>query len=76
VATLLTRLKSARSELHAVDRYQYVVVNDDLETAVDRVSSIVDAEEVKRERVRTLDVQVDQLIARLEQEITSYTAKA
>ena len=72
-ATLLTRLKSARTELHAVDRYQYVVVNDDLETAVARVSSIVDAEEVKRNRVRALDAQVDGLIARLEQEITSYT---
>ncbi len=75
-ATLLTRLKSARAELHAVQSYQYVVVNDDLETAVDRVSSIVDAEEVKRERVRALDAQVDGLIARLEQEITSYTTKA
>lgn len=75
-ATLLTRLKSARAELHSVQSYQYVVVNDDLETAVDRISSIVDAEEVKRERVRTLDAQVDGLIARLEQEITSYTTKA
>jgi|SRR5579862_9560035 len=75
-ATLLTRLRSARAELHAVRRYQYVVVNNDLETAIDRVSSIVDAEEVKRERVRALDGQVDGLIARLEQEITSYTSKA
>jgi guanylate kinase len=75
-ASLLTRLKSARRELDAVQRYQYVVVNDDLEAAVDRVSSIVDAEEVRRERVRALDTQVDGLIERLEHEITSYTAKA
>jgi len=72
-ATLLTRLKSARTELRAVDGYHYVVVNDDLDTAVDRVSSIVDAEEVKRQRVRTLDVQVTGLIARLEQQISNFS---
>jgi len=72
-ATLLTRLKSARTELRAVDSYHYVVVNDDLDTAVDRVSSIVDAEEVKRQRVRTLDVQVTGLIARLEQQISNFS---
>jgi guanylate kinase len=72
-SSLLTRLKSAHQELQAVDRYHYVVTNDDLEAAVDRVSSIVDAEEVKRQRVRALDAQVARLIARLEQEITAFT---
>jgi guanylate kinase len=72
-SSLLTRLGSAHQELQAVDRYHYVVTNDDLEAAVDRVSSIVDAEEVKRQRVRALDAQVAGLIARLEQEITTYT---
>jgi guanylate kinase len=74
--TLLTRLKSAHSELGEVGRYHYVVVNDVLEAAVERVSSIIDAEEVKRERVRALDSQVAGLIARLEQEIRGYAAKA
>ncbi len=74
-SSLLVRLKSAHAELQQVERYQYVVVNDDLERAVDRVSAIIDAEEVKRERVRALNTQVAGLIARLDDEIASYTAK-
>jgi guanylate kinase len=74
-SSLLTRLRSAHAELHQVERYQYVVVNDDLDEAVDRVSSIIDAEEVKRERVLALDTQVAGLIARLDDEIASHTAK-
>ncbi|MBI1809817.1 MAG: guanylate kinase [Gemmatimonadetes bacterium] len=70
---LLTRLKSAHMELHEVDRYHYVVVNDELEAAVERVGAIIDAEERKRERVRGLDAQLAGLIGRLEQEIQSFT---
>jgi len=72
-AALLTRLQSARAELHEVDRYHYVVVNDELEAAVERVGAIIDAEERKRERVRGLDAQVAGLIHRLEQEITAFS---
>jgi guanylate kinase len=75
-ATLLTRLRSAHAELGEVGRYHYVVVNDDLDAAVRRVSSIIDAEEVRRERVRALGTQVAGLISRLEQEIEEYAAKA
>lgn len=66
---LAKRLQSALQELQAVDQYQYVVVNDDLESAVRRVSAIVDAELVSRERVAGLRHQVSQLVQRLEQEI-------
>ena len=75
-ATLLTRLKSAHAELGEVGRYHYVVVNEELEAAVARVSSIIDAEEVRRERVGALGTQVAGLITRLEQEIEEFTAKA
>ncbi|HVT38999.1 MAG TPA: guanylate kinase [Gemmatimonadaceae bacterium] len=75
-ATLLTRLKSAHAELAEVGRYHYVVVNDDLDAAVRRVSSIIDAEEVRRERVRALGTQVAGLISRLEREIEEYATKA
>jgi guanylate kinase len=47
-ATLLTRLKSAHAELQVASRYHYVLVNDDLQATVARVSAIIDAEEVKR----------------------------
>jgi len=66
---LAKRLQSALQELQAVDQYEYVVVNDDLESAVRRVSAIIDAEVVSRERVAGLAQQVSQLVQRLEQEI-------
>jgi guanylate kinase len=67
---LLTRLRNARAELRDVNRYHYVVVNDDLEQAVGRVSSIIDAESVRRDRVGGLEAEVASLITRLEAEIT------
>lgn len=70
---LAARLTSALQELQAVDEYQYVVVNDDLERAVVGVGSIVDAEVMSRSRVKDLRQQVGQLIERLEQEIQNNT---
>ena len=70
---LADRLQSALQELQSVDEYEYVVVNDDLETAVQRVTAIVDAEVSSRERVHGLRTQVALLIERLEQEIKSRT---
>jgi guanylate kinase len=68
-AELAARLMSALQELQAVEEYEYIIVNDDLEQAVQRVSSIIDAEVVSRERVADLRQQVAFLIERLEQEI-------
>jgi guanylate kinase len=44
------RLTEARSELSAVGDYQYVVVNDALESAYQQVSAIIDAEAVRHAR--------------------------
>jgi guanylate kinase len=66
---MVRRLRSAVSELGAVSEYEYVVVNDELEGAVSRVSAIIDAETSRRARLRGLDRQVGALIDRLEQEI-------
>jgi len=66
---LALRLHAALQELQAVDLYQYVVVNDDLAKAVHRVSAIIDAEVVSRERVAGLRQQVSALDERLEVEI-------
>lgn len=71
---LLTRLRSAHAELQAVNSYHYVLVNDRLDAAVARVSAIIDAEEVNRERVRALDKQLSGLITRLDAEIGERTA--
>lgn len=66
---LLVRLRNARAELGEVGRYHYVVVNDDLERAVDQVSAIIDAEGLRHDRVHELESQVESLITQLEQEI-------
>jgi guanylate kinase len=66
---LARRLQSALQELQSVDQYQYVVVNDELPKAVARVSSIIDAEVVRRERVAGLRHQVSTLVQRLEREL-------
>lgn len=70
---LADRLISALQELQSVDEYEYVVVNDNLEQAIQRVGSIVDAEVSSRERVAGLRAQVAILIERLEAEIESRT---
>jgi guanylate kinase len=72
-AGLLARLRSAHAELQVVSRYHYVLVNDDLESTVARVSSIIDAEEVKQDRIRTLDAQLAGLIGTLDLEIRRQT---
>jgi guanylate kinase len=71
---LVARLQSALRELQAVDAYEYVVVNDDLNESVARVSAIIDAEVVSRERVAGLKEQVEALIERLEREIHHHSA--
>jgi guanylate kinase len=68
-AELAARLQSALQELQALDGYEYVLVNDDLERAVQSVSAIIDAEVVKRERLRGLRHSVAHLIEQLEREI-------
>lgn len=70
---LLTRLRNARAELAEVGRYHYVVVNDELERAVDQVSVIIDAEGLRHARVTALASQVESLISQLEQEIQVYS---
>ena len=73
-AALALRLRNAREELRAVDNYDYVVVNDDLDDAVARVASIIDAESARKERQRALDAQLAQLILQLEQRIHEHSA--
>ncbi|MFD1450570.1 MULTISPECIES: guanylate kinase [Oceanobacillus] len=48
---VLNRLKEARNEIEMMDAYDYVVVNDKVETAVDKVKAIIKSEHLKRERI-------------------------
>ncbi|UFU00976.1 guanylate kinase [Radiobacillus kanasensis] len=45
------RLLAAREEIEMMDAYDYVVVNDQIELAVDKIQAIVQSEHCKRERV-------------------------
>ena len=47
---LSLRLHNAIRELESAVRYSYLIVNDDLERAIRYVSSVIDAETVRRER--------------------------
>jgi guanylate kinase len=68
--TMAQRLRDALVELRMVDRYDYVVVNDVVDRAVAEVSSIVDAESLRRERSTSLAALVTEIAAVLEQELS------
>lgn len=70
---LRTRLTTAMRELDAVPMYHYVVVNDDLEAAVARLSAIIDAESTRRTRTQDLATRVSQLLADLDGELSTFT---
>jgi guanylate kinase len=71
--SMARRLRSAVTELQEVDRYHYIIVNDELSRAVGAVSSIIDAEAFRRERVLGLKRQVAELAGRLEHELQQTT---
>ena len=69
---LVARMQSALVELQAIQSYEYVVINDDLEAAVGKVSAIIDAEVSSRERVAGLRESVAILIEKLEKELNGH----
>ncbi|WP_066175089.1 guanylate kinase [Bacillus marinisedimentorum] len=48
---ILNRMNVARDEIEMMSAYDYVVVNDEINNACDRINAIVTAEHCKRERV-------------------------
>ena len=74
-ASLARRMMSALDELRHADDYHYVVVNDDLDRAVARVSAVIDAETSRRERVHDLEEQVRSLTERLEREVDNHSTE-
>ena len=69
-SSLVTRLRSALEEIAQVGAYEYVVINDDLDHAVAQVSTIIDAEGLRRTRATDLGHRVGQLAEQLEHELT------
>ena len=74
-ASLARRMMNALEELRHAEDYQYVVVNDELNAAVQRVSAVIDAETSRRERVHNLEEQVRSLTERLQREVDNHSTK-
>lgn len=48
---VMNRLKEAKKEIDLMDAYDYVVVNDNVEQAVEKIQSIIQSEHCRRERI-------------------------
>ena len=72
---LRRRLRNSRAELQAVGRYEYVVVNDELERALHTVSAVIDAEAARRARQHDLDGRVDRLVAELDRILDDHSSR-
>ena len=73
--SLIRRFRSAKDELKAIDLYQYVVVNDEVDSAVAAISSIIEAEGLARSRDGALDVRVKKLMTGIQRAIDHYSAR-
>ena len=69
------RLRNSRDELQAVGRYEYVVVNDDLDRAVATVSAVIDAEAARRARQEDLGCRVDRLVEELDRILSEHSPR-
>jgi guanylate kinase len=70
-ASVERRLKSALAELQAIGMYHYVVINEDLDKAVDAISEIIDAEQMRTSRNTRLGERVGELVTGLEDALTN-----
>jgi guanylate kinase len=73
--SLIRRFRSAKDELKAIDLYRYVVVNDEVDSAVAAIDSIIEAEGLKRVRDEALDVRVRDLMTGIQRAIDHYSAR-
>ena len=73
--SLIRRFRSAIDELKAIDLYQYVVVNDEVDSAVAAISNIIEAEGLKRSRDGALDARVRDLMTGIQRAIDHYSAR-
>ncbi|HET9636117.1 MAG TPA: guanylate kinase [Gemmatimonadaceae bacterium] len=75
VGALLRRFESAKAELKAIDLYQFVVVNDKLDTAVEAVADIIDGkgDRFRRSKVSGLDARVKELLDGIQRAIDQHS---
>jgi guanylate kinase len=77
IGALLRRFESAKDELKALDFYQFVVVNDKVDTAVAAVADIIDGkgDRFRRRNVANLDRRVKELLDGIQRSIDQYTKR-
>jgi guanylate kinase len=56
--TMEIRIANARKELSYLSHYDYLIVNDDLEEAIEQISSIITAEHLKLSRVNRNEISI------------------
>ena len=54
---MIKRFRSAYKEINQVNNYNYVVVNDDLNTAVSKVEAILVSEKLRVDRIEEISVE-------------------
>ena len=62
--TMARRLGTALSEISSIDQYDYRVINEELDVAINRVRAIITAEQCKLN-----DVEVDNIVSRYKEEL-------
>ena len=73
--SFIRRLRSAKEELKAIDLYPYLVVNNEVEAAVQEVSHIIDGKGVRSSRGGPLDQKVAELMKGIDRAIEHYSAR-
>ena len=73
--SLIRRFRSAKEELKSIDLYEYVVVNDRIDSAVAAISSIIDAEALKRSRNDALDPLIRNIEDGIQSAIDHYSTR-
>ena len=53
---IIDRFKKAYQEINEVSKYNYVVINDEVDTAVNKVKSIIQAEKCRVDRIEDFDL--------------------
>ena len=59
---IMERFQTAYKEVNEVTKYNYVVVNDDLEDSIQKVSSILSAEKCRVDRIEEVYLNSDEEI--------------
>ena len=54
--SVIERFKTAYKEINEVSKYNYVVVNDDLEEAYSKIDAIITCEKCRVDRIEEMDV--------------------